>query len=258
MGFLGLGFAGFAAFGFAALGFAKGFAAGFTRFAPRGFAFAPKKFAPKKIAKGFARFAGFFLKRFTKRFARAANLAAFFAVFALFLAPFFAACDSEKSAQNPAQNPAQNSKIAPPKKETYKLESLDGKSLTFKRRGDVLENVKDPQKPYFLVFLSTWCVDCLGYAQHLENLHRDLGDGVNLYGIFVDRFEERATLERFVADSKATFAWFYKGDIAQLLGYKNVQNFPYALLYDKNGQLFMSYEGITPEEMIAFDMKKLL
>ncbi|WP_181646811.1 TlpA disulfide reductase family protein [Helicobacter sp. 16-1353] len=153
----------------------------------------------------------------------------------------FVSCSDDKSAK---------------KKESYSLISLDSKKIIFDRREDILST--NYNKPYLLVFLSTWCDYCLGQAQHLANLNEEFSDNINIYGIFVDKDENIDELKKFVADSNTKFTWFYKGDIAHLVDFYHIKTFPFLLLYDKNGNLIMSYDGITPEEMIAFDIKKIL
>lgn len=159
----------------------------------------------------------------------------------LIFATFFTACDDDKS---------------PPKKAHYSLSSLKGSKISFTKKEDALST--NGNKPYLLVFLSSWCDYCLGQAQHIANLHAEFEGKINVYGVFVDKDEEKATLEKFVAESATKFEWFYKGDIAKLVGNYKIQTFPFMLLYDKNGALIASYDGLTPEEMIAFNIKQIL
>lgn len=142
------------------------------------------------------------------------------------------------------------------KRESYSLFSLDSQKVVFDRREDILST--NYNKPYLLVFLSTWCEYCLGQAQHLANLDEEFGNDINIYGIFVDKDEDIETLKKFVKNSDTKFTWFYKGDIANLVNTYHIKTFPFMLLSDKNGNLVMSYDGITPEEMMAFDIKKIL
>ncbi len=163
----------------------------------------------------------------------------------LIFAIFFTACEKP---QNAAQTP--------PKKAQYTLTSLQSHTITFSKKENLLSNNHD--KPYLLLFLSSWCDYCLGQAQHIANLHGEFGEALNIYGIFVDRDESLDVLKKFVADSNTQFEWFYKGDIAQLVESYDIKTFPFMLLYDKMGNLKMSYDGLTPEEMLAFDIKKVL
>lgn len=141
-------------------------------------------------------------------------------------------------------------------RESYSLVSLDSKKIVFDRREDVLST--NYNKPYLMVFLSTWCDYCLGQAQHLGNLESEFGDKINIYGVFVDKDEDLEKLKEFRVESNTDFTWFYKGDIAHLVDFYHIKTFPFILLYDKSGHLVMSYDGITPEEMIAFDINKIL
>lgn len=142
------------------------------------------------------------------------------------------------------------------KQETYSLISLDSKKTIFNGTHDLLSI--NSNKPYLLIFLSTWCDYCLGQAEHLENINKEFGDKVNIYGIFVDKDEDLETLKKFVDNSNTTFTWFYKGDILKLVDTYSIKTFPFILLYNKNGKLIMSYDGITPEEMISFNIQKNL
>ena len=161
----------------------------------------------------------------------------FLAIFAI----FFIACDDAN---------------VPPKKAHYSLVSLNGKKVSFTKKEDALST--NYNKPYLLIFLSSWCDYCLGQAQHIANINAEFGDKLNIYGVFVDKDEEVEKLKKFVEDSSTQFEWFYKGDIANLVEHYSIKAFPFMLLYDKNGNLKMSYDGLTPEEMIAFDIKRVL
>ncbi len=141
-------------------------------------------------------------------------------------------------------------------KESYYLLSLDSTKVTFDKKGYLLST--NTKKPYLLVFLSTWCDYCLGQAQHMANLDDEFGDKIDIYGIFIDKNENIDVLKKFVQQSNTKFAWFYKGDIARLVDSYHIKSFPFMLLYDKDGNLVMSYDNITPEEMIAFDIKKII
>lgn len=145
---------------------------------------------------------------------------------------------------------------APKAKENYSLISLDSKNKVFKKNNERL--ILGDNAPFLLVFLSTWCDYCLGQAQHIENLNKEFNGKIKIYGIFVDKDEEMESLQKFVRDSMTQFSWFYKGDIDKLLQNYKVQTLPFMLLYNKSGDLVMSYNGLTPEEMMAFDIKKTL
>lgn len=143
-----------------------------------------------------------------------------------------------------------------PKSEKFALTSLDNQKLEFTKSENLLS--ANHNKPYLLLFLSTWCDFCLGQAQHFENLHKDFGDKINIYGVFVDKDESVESLRDFANDAHTSFMWFYRGDIAALIDTYHIKTFPFILLYDKDGNLIMSYDGLTPEEMLAFDINKLL
>lgn len=142
------------------------------------------------------------------------------------------------------------------KQSHYSLTSLKSNKISFTKKEDILST--NYNKPYLLVFLSSWCDYCLGQAQHIANINEEFGDKINIFGIFVDRDEDIKTLEKFVEDSSTKFEWFYKGDIAKLVESYKITTFPFMLLYDKKGNLKMSYDGLTPEEMIAFNIKQIL
>ena len=165
--------------------------------------------------------------------------AGFLASFAL----IFSACD-------------ESSGESKPKKASYSLVSLEGKKTTFNQKEDILST--NGNRPYLLVFLSSWCDYCLGQAQHIANINAEFGDKLNIYGIFVDKDESDEVLKKFVSDSGTKFEWFYKGDISKLVENYHISTFPFMLLYDKDGTLKMSYDGLTPEEMIAFNVKRIL
>ena len=177
------------------------------------------------------------MKIILKRFMIKAICAVFVAGFAF----LFTACDEGES----------NSK-----KESYALVGLNGNKITFTQKEDILST--NYNKPYLLVFLSSWCDYCLGQAQHIANINAEFGGNLNVYGIFVDKDESEERLKKFVEDSATKFEWFYRGDIAKLVENYHISTFPFMLLYDKNGNLKQSYDGLTPEEMIAFDIKRIL
>ncbi|MGX3010598.1 TlpA family protein disulfide reductase [Helicobacter sp. 23-1044] len=146
--------------------------------------------------------------------------------------------------------------IAESTPKNYSLISLGGKKVTFSQKENLLS--ANGNRPYLLLFLSSWCDYCLGQAQHIANINAEFGEAINVYGIFVDKDESEETLKKFASDSGAKFEWFYNGDIAKLVENYHISTFPFMLLYDKNGNLKQSYDGLTPEEMIAFDIKRIL
>ncbi|MBR7117821.1 MAG: TlpA family protein disulfide reductase [Helicobacteraceae bacterium] len=162
----------------------------------------------------------------------------------IFISLFIAGCDRNSQKEITIQ------------KEKYSLISLDSDKILFDKTTNLLS--QNHNKPYLLVFLSTWCDYCLGQAQHIANMHEEFGDKINIYGVFLDRDEKEDELKKFVRQSNTKFKWFYKGDIAMLIDTYQIKTLPFILLFDKNGNLVMSYNGITPEEMITFNIKKLL
>ena len=162
----------------------------------------------------------------------------------IFISLFIAGCDRNSQKEITIQ------------KEKYSLISLDSDEIIFDKTTNLLS--QNNNKPYLLVFLSTWCDYCLGQAQHIANMHEEFGDKINIYGVFLDRDEKEDELKKFVRQSNTKFKWFYKGDIAMLIDTYQIKTLPFILLFDKNGNLVMSYNGITPEEMITFNIKKLL
>ena len=139
--------------------------------------------------------------------------------------------------------------------EKYSLISLDSDKVVFNKQESLLSN--NHNKPYLLVFLSTWCDYCLGQAQHIANIQEEFGDKINIYGVFIDKDEKEEDLKKFVKNANTKFTWFYKGDILKLIDTYQIKTFPFILLSDKNGNLVMNYDGITPQEMIIFDIKQL-
>lgn len=138
----------------------------------------------------------------------------------------------------------------------YTLIDLDSNKIDFIKKEDLLSTNKN--KPYLLIFLTTWCDNCLGQAAHLSNIETGFKDKINVYGIFADKNESLDVLKEFAKKSNTNFKWFYKGDISKLVDFYKINTFPSIFLYDKNGVLIMNYNGITPEEMISFDINKIL
>lgn len=164
----------------------------------------------------------------------------------LIIALLFVACNDSSS----------SAKDATHKNDEYSLISLDSKKIEFTKKENMLSD--NFSKPYLLVFLTTWCDYCLGQAQHIADINNEFKDSLNIYGIFVDKNENIDKLKDFVKKSNTHFEWYYKGDISNLVDSYHISTFPFMLLYDKNGNLVMSYDGLTPEEMISFDIKKIL
>lgn len=143
-----------------------------------------------------------------------------------------------------------------PLKKGYSLYGVNGGVVEFASKDNTL--LSPNSKPFVMLFLSTWCENCLGEAQHFANLESDFEDKVDFYGIFVDKDENIETINTFIKDSNTNFDWYNSGDIAKLIGDDKLDKLPLILLYDANGMLVMKYKGITPEEMIAFDINRLL
>lgn len=164
----------------------------------------------------------------------------------LIIALLFVACNDNSS----------STKEAAPKNDKYSLISLNSKAVEFTKKENILSN--NDNKPYLLVFLTTQCDYCLGQAQHIADINNEFKDKLNIYGVFADKNADINKLKDFVKKSNTNFEWYYKGDTSKLADSYHIKTFPYMLLYDKNGNLVMSYDGLTPEEMISFDIKKIL
>lgn len=148
-----------------------------------------------------------------------------------------------------------------PQKEQNNFKNIEPK------KENVFKNLivtSDTNNLKVLLFFTTWCDPCKGILPHLENLKKQFGEQISLYGIPIDDLvgevenfkgmiqvfnEENATNIPMILDEN-------RSKLLNALG--NIEGIPLIALYDKDGQYIIHYLGAIPEEMIEFDLSQNL
>jgi peroxiredoxin len=124
----------------------------------------------------------------------------------------------------------------------FTLTALDGQSLH-------LAALKG--KPVVLDFWATWCPPCRKLLPSIQKLHDEMGDKVAVIGV---NDEDRATVQRFVADNHVTVPQALDTDHAVSAAY-GVQGIPFTVFIDKDGNIAAVHEGIDLDHDLYADLK---
>ncbi|WP_278347560.1 TlpA family protein disulfide reductase [Helicobacter pullorum] len=120
------------------------------------------------------------------------------------------------------------------------------------------ENIK------VLFFFTTWCEPCVGILPHLENLQKQFGDKITIFGIGIDDLvgeveDFNQTMQVFIEENKITFPVAFKENRAEFFkALEGLEGIPLIVLYDEKGDYIIHYLGAIPEEMIEFDLSQNL
>lgn len=115
-----------------------------------------------------------------------------------------------------------------------------------------------------LLFFTTWCDPCKGVMPHLENLQKQFGEQIALYGIPIDdlvgeveNFKE--LMQIFNKENNVHLPMILDENRARLFSaLEGIEGIPLIALYDKEGKYIIHYLGAIPEEMIEFDLSQNL
>ncbi|STP02433.1 TlpA family protein disulfide reductase [Helicobacter canadensis] len=133
------------------------------------------------------------------------------------------------------------------------------------KKANVLQDLlvtSDKKNIKLLFFFTTWCEPCVAILSHLENLQKQFGDEIGIYGIAIDdlvgeteNFQE--SVEVFIQENQYFLPLAYgknREELFSALG--GIDGIPLIVLYDEKGEYIIHYLGAIPEEMMEFDLSQ--
>ena len=153
--------------------------------------------------------------------------------------------------------------LAKPKPIIFEFLDSKGKKIKITFDNQKLKFDNFPNKIVMVDFFGKHCPPCLAEIPHLVDIQKKYQKEFVILGIHVqERMNvfERANFIKthhinysVVDDDKA---WPFVDFIQQATGWKG--SIPFMLIFTPKGEIFTYYNGMTPQEMIEGDLKKLL
>jgi peroxiredoxin len=135
----------------------------------------------------------------------------------------------------------------------FKLKDLDGRWFRLD------DHVGD--KVIYVSFWATWCVPCRREMPHLEALWQELGDdGLLVVGVNTDPASARSKIKPYVRRHRLTYPTVLDPDNNVLDAYNPTRELPYAVLIDRDGNIFKTFSGYRTgdEKMVEEYVRQLL
>jgi len=138
-----------------------------------------------------------------------------------------------------------------------KLHSVNAKDIILIKDKNDLKLRDNNGKIILLNFFATWCPPCKAEIPHLINLQKKYKNKLKVISILLEDDKPDSEIQSFVDYNHINYTVTNDKNnfkLSNILG--GIQNIPFMILYDKNGQIITHYIGIIPEEMINSDIQK--
>ncbi len=145
------------------------------------------------------------------------------------------------------------------KNNSLTLTTIDNQNIqltTFENQV-IFDNFKN--KIVLINFFATWCPPCKYEIPHLVNLQKKYKNNLQIIGILLEDGKSSDELKEFVQEFSINYPItndnknFYFADL-----FGGIHTIPTSFIFDKNGKYVTHYNGAAPEEMIDFDIQKVL
>ena len=130
-------------------------------------------------------------------------------------------------------------------------------NLTPIKDGFIFHDFKD--KIVLVNFFATWCPPCKYEIPHLANLQKKYKDNLQTIGVLLEENKTNSELREFIKEFEINYPVTNGSanfNFANIFG--GVQSIPTTFIFDKSGKYVTHYNGAAPEEMIDFDIQKVL
>ena len=98
--------------------------------------------------------------------------------------------------------------------------------------------------------------------RHLENLQKQFGEEISIYGIAIDDLvgeveNLQQSIEVFIQENQYSLPLAYGENRDKLFeALEGIEGIPLIVLYDEKGEYIIHYLGAIPEEMMEFDLSQ--
>ncbi|MCI7047911.1 TlpA disulfide reductase family protein [Helicobacter sp.] len=142
---------------------------------------------------------------------------------------------------------------------TQNFKNIEPKKVNVLRDLLVTTNKKNIK---MLFFFTTWCEPCIAILAHLENLQKQFGEEISIYGIAIDDLvgeveNLQQSIEVFIQENQYSLPLAYGENRDKLFeALEGIEGIPLIVLYDEKGEYIIHYLGAIPEEMMEFDLSQ--
>lgn len=114
-------------------------------------------------------------------------------------------------------------------------------------------------KAVLINFFANDCKACDIQNEFFNKIHKNYGEKLLIIGVSRDLADLRSASElKSVRDIKFTLSYGENNDFFLRAISAKQAVLPFSVLFDKNGKIIQSYDGLMPPEMLEFDIKKVL
>ncbi|MDR0407508.1 MAG: TlpA family protein disulfide reductase [Campylobacteraceae bacterium] len=135
------------------------------------------------------------------------------------------------------------------------LKTVNSEIITLTKTDEGFKDASN--KVLFLNFFTTSCTPCNAQFPHLNNLQDKYEDKLKIISVLMEE-KSAEEVQSFIDDKKINFdVTLDENNFRLSVALGNITNFPYMLIYDKEGAYVTDYTGAVPEEMIEADLKRI-
>jgi thiol-disulfide isomerase/thioredoxin len=172
----------------------------------------------------------------------------------------FTACSSssDKTDKNNKQDIKKQATIAKKSNEII-LKDVEGNKIivTKTKKGYTFSNAKN--KIVMISFFATWCPPCIAEIPHLNNLQEKYKNDISIIGISLEENKSNSDMKKFINYNAINYTISNSPGNQQLAkAVGGVNNIPFMIMYNKNGDYVTNYLGAVPQEMIDSDIESAL
>lgn len=144
----------------------------------------------------------------------------------------------------------------------YELKSVSGKTLSITSIKNRLE-IPSQTQPMLFIFIQPSCNSCFRGIEHIKHLYTQYKDKISIIPILIkdenhdNHYLEEAKIINKDYDLDFDF-YFSNGGRDFLQNFERQTDTNLIVLYDHKLRFIQDYEGIVPEEMIEFDINRVL
>lgn len=108
-------------------------------------------------------------------------------------------------------------------------------------------------------FFANDCKACDIQNEYFNKIHKNYSEKLLIIGVSKDLADIRSASElKSVRNIKFTLSYGENNDFLLRAISQKQSGLPFSVLFDKNGKMIQSYDGLMPPEMLEFDLKKVL
>lgn len=105
-------------------------------------------------------------------------------------------------------------------------------------------------KPAIVSFWASWCAPCVLEAPHLQALHEELGDKIEVVGVSIDEPSKRHKLEALVKRRGLTYAIPLDADGSVYARFNPGGSIPYTIVVDASGSVTYVARNFEPGDEV--------